>query len=119
MCGESLNALGAPFSAYTHEFGTANELRHAEETTGNHADIGNLRKEWAISANSNKHKIYMSKTIFNKQLFDEHVGIKRMRTLANHLIDRVLAGQQEAIIKGLNINFESANLIMEHKDMNK
>ncbi len=60
----------------------------------------------------------MSKTIFNKQLFDEHVESK-MRTLANHLIDRVLAGQQEAIIKGLNINFESANLIMEHKDMNK
>lgn len=40
---------------------------------------------------------------------------RKMRILANYLIDRVLEEQQKAIKKGLNINLEKVNLIMEHK----
>jgi len=50
----------------------------------------------------------------SKSVFDDQIESK-MRILANYLIDRVLEEQQKAIKRGLNINLEKVNLIMEHK----
>ena len=49
-----------------------------------------------------------------KSATDDQMEAK-MRILANHVIDRLLNIQEEAIKKGLNINKEKAILIMEPK----
>ena len=54
--GTSLNALGdPPFSANTHEFGTANELTHTERKRRTVRIYGNLRKGGLSHQSSSKH----------------------------------------------------------------